>query len=280
MNRGESLAHSSEPATVVRPFLRWAGGKRWAIAAIRSVIPSEYGRYIEPFVGGGAVFFGLRPPRAIISDLNSDLMDAYRSVRDNPEVVVRRLVGLTHDRTTFERMKTAAPRATLGRAVRLLYLNRLSWNGLYRVNSRGEYNVPFSLRRPFSSADGEVIRAASRLLRSAEITDGDFESIALRASGGDVVFLDPPYTVTHRDNGFLLYNERIFSWSDQERLARTARELVRRGAWVVLTNADHPAVKVLYKGFDIRPLRRNSVLAADPSRRRAVGELLVSSPAS
>lgn len=262
-----------------RPFLRWAGGKRWALDAIGSVFPREYGTYIEPFVGGGAVYFALQPKKAVISDLNPDLMAAYRLVRDEPVAVSEALLGLDNSRATFDHLKAYSPQSTLLRAVRLIHLNRLSWNGLYRVNSRGCYNVPFVARRSFSVEDAEVILKASKALQTARIVEGDFRFALSQAREGDLVFLDPPYTVTHGDNGFLLYNERIFSWKDQQRLAGIALSLARKGVRIVMTNADHPAVRNLYRDFQIRPLNRVSVLAADAHRRREVGELLIHSAA-
>lgn len=258
-----------------RPFLRWAGGKRWATPAILRLTPDCIGTYFEPFLGGGAMLFALQPRRASVSDLNDDLVTTYATVRDHPEDVIEGLLGLGCDRRTFGRVKRSEPRASVDRAVRLIYLNRASWNGLYRVNSSGQFNVPYGRRRPFTDSDAGVIRMASRVLQPVSISQGDFETSVTAAGAGDLVFLDPPYTVTHGDNGFLLYNENIFSWADQERLARVARSLAERGVHVVVTNASHSSILDLYQDFRVLPLYRNSILAADPNRRREVSELLI-----
>lgn len=259
----------------IKPFLRWAGGKRWLARRVANLAPRDYGTYFEPFLGGGAVFFELTPERAIISDLNRDLILAYRWVRRNPNALIASLTSSIYGPDEHLSAKKDRPVDGAERAVRLLYLNRTSWNGLYRVNSKGEFNVPFGGRRPFEEQDALVIRLASAALQKACIHSGDFVKGTSLVNRNDLVFLDPPYTVTHGRNGFILYNERIFSWRDQLRLARRTRELSDRGAFVIMTNANHPSIAKLYRGFKVTRLKRHSILAADPANRSEVSELLI-----
>lgn len=166
----------------------------------------------------------------------------------------------------------------VGKAARLLYLNRTCWNGLYRVNEKGEFNVPVGR---FNTTPDIVraahIRAASSALQNCEIECRDFGYSCSNLRRGDTVFADPPYTVTHANNGFIRYNEAIFSWSDQVRLARLAHRLAARGVRVIVSNADHKSIRELYCEFHCKKLSRNSMLAASASKRRRVTEMLFTS---
>jgi DNA adenine methylase len=264
-----ALAHA-------RPFLRWAGGKRWLAQRAAELLPGRFEKYFEPFLGSGAMYFAIEPPRAVLSDSNSRLITAFREVRDRCPVLSERLGRYAYSRREYYSVRSARPRTELGLAVQLLSLNRTCWNGLYRVNRQGGFNVPFGRSAGFSEANKESLGHASSALRGATLKAGDFATILKETRPGDFVYLDPPYTVTHGNNGFLLYNERIFSWADQSRLADAVRELDRRRVLFLMSNADHPSVAELYREFTTRRVTRSSVLAADSERRRTVGELLIS----
>jgi DNA adenine methylase len=259
----------------VEPFLRWAGGKRWLSRILEGLVPDDYRTYHEPFLGSGAIFFALRPPRAELSDSNDNLINAFETVRDCPEALIKRLGRFDYTREEYYRVRSGNPRTPLARTARFVYLNRTCWNGLYRVDRSGSFNVPYGRRGTFHESDADRIRVASATLRNSRLRHEDFEVALRRVRAGDFVFIDPPYTVTHGDNGFLLYNEKIFSWADQERLAEAIRRIDRKGALFLLTNANHPSVIALYEGFTARPIQRSSILAADPDNRRPVTELLV-----
>lgn len=269
---GNRIAARGEP----HPFLRWAGGKRWLARTLRPTLPSRFGTYFEPFLGSGAVFFALQPPRAHLSDSNRRLIEAFRVVRDSPVLLASLLSDFSYTKTEYYAVRASKPTSVIDRAAQLVYLNRTCWNGLYRVDRKGTFNVPYGRRGVFGPVDHDRLLQVSAALQGKSLRSEDFESALSSVQSGDLVFLDPPYTVTHGNNGFLLYNERIFSWSDQERLSRTVRAIDHRGAFFVLTNANHESVIGLYEGFDTVPLPRQSILAADPKRRRAVTELLIS----
>jgi DNA adenine methylase len=272
------VAERAEPAPILLPFLKWPGGKRWAAGQIAAMVRRHLiHAYYEPFLGGGAVFFSLQPKRAMLSDVNGDLINTYRVVRDSVGQVISRLRGLPVDKCTYNRLRADEPVDRIERAVRFLYLNRTAFAGMYRLNLNGKFNVPFGggERTPEILWATPLLRAASSVLSTASIRRSDFEPILDRAMRGDVVYCDPTYTVAHDCNGFIRYNERNFSWEDQVRLARAARRASRRGAKVVVTNANHPTVRELYSGARFQVLHRRSLVSTDVSKRRDVDELLV-----
>jgi len=256
------------------PLLKWPGGKRNLLHLILPLVPSRFNRYFEPFFGGGALFFALQPRTAFISDKNAELIHAYSQVRDRPDAVIRELRKLRNSEVDYYRVRSSAPRNAAARAARMIYLITLAFNGIYRVNLRGEFNVPYGYKTHLDVCDGDRIRQASELLRGAVIRDLDFEEALRPAAGGDLVYLDPPYTVAHGANGFVKYNAKIFSWQDQIRLARTAEKLANKGCTVIVSNADHISIRRLYRGFQIAVLERNSIIAASSDFRSRITECI------
>jgi DNA adenine methylase len=204
----------------VRPFLRWAGSKRRVLRYLAPYIPKTWNRYYEPFLGGGALFFSLAPGEAEISDSSPDLIRTYLSVRKYPEKILDFLRPLRPDRETFDRIKWKRCRSEVEAAGAFIFLNKACWNGLYRVNSDGIFNVPYGWPKTDFVVDEENFRLSSAQLRrrGVRIRQQDFEEIESRVGSGDFVFFDPPYVTTHNINGFADWNERLFSWSDQLRL--------------------------------------------------------------
>jgi DNA adenine methylase len=273
---GSVYASSFRAIGGTAPFLKWAGGKQWLAARlIRFVSPT--GTYYEPFLGGASLFFAARPRRAALSDKNADLIETYECLRDEPFQIIDRITEWSYNEETYYRVREMHPRSRVGRAARFIYLNRTCWNGLYRVNRNNQFNVPFGRFANPTICDASVLLGASRALQEVNLTVSDFEQAVEDAQRGDVVYLDPPYTVKHSNNGFLRYNEHLFTWSDQERLASLAHVLKRRGCRVLVTNACHKHLVSLYNGFHVTPLRRPSNLAGDPSRRGTETEMLISS---
>jgi DNA adenine methylase len=247
------------------PFLKWAGGKRWLVNQHGRILPLVFGRYIEPFVGSGAVFFYLKPQRAILAYKKPELVNAYKVFRLKHERI-HRLLFIYQTRHTSEfyyRWRRRQSSNPIHRAARFLYLNRVCWNGLYRVNLKGEFNVPIGTKTAVAFAK-KYLFEVSRQLKKAVIREADFEQIIGEAGAGDFVYVDPPYTVMHNNNNFLKYNDVLFSWKDQIRLARSVRRASKRGALVLVSNANHESIRELYKGFGIsETLGRASVLAGD-----------------
>lgn len=257
------------------PFLKWAGGKRWLISA-GLPRPHNFNRYVEPFLGGGAIFFGLQPGRALLSDINPELIELYEVMRDAPDDLRLRLEvhHSEHSRDHYYQVRSDCPEDRIDRAARTLYLNRTCWNGLYRVNRRGEFNVPIGTKTAVIMPDDDF-HAISKLLEPVEIVCGDFQSTIDRTVEGDFLFVDPPYTVKHNMNGFVKYNECIFTWADQIRLRDAVSRATHRGVAVVVTNADHASVIELYNNVaEYRSVPRSSVLAGPAHRRGRTTEAL------
>ncbi|GEN99038.1 site-specific DNA-methyltransferase (adenine-specific) [Novosphingobium sediminis] len=261
----------------MKPFLKWAGGKRWLFTAEFIDSLPKFERLIEPFLGGGAAFFAIEPKKAVLSDVNPELINLYRWIRDEPEKFCAELKSYQHKHSKDFYYQIRAKKFTpnLDGAVRTLYLNRTCWNGLYRLNKSGKFNVPIGTKLIVYSENDDFIEA-SRLLSLVELRVSDFENTLKEAQSGDLVFLDPPYTVKHNNNGFVKYNESIFSWEDQERLAKCIQVATNNGAHVILTNADHPSVRALYDGFGaITSVARNSVISGKSSGRTKTTEILL-----
>ena len=270
----ESQYLTTDLRQVVAPLFKWLGGKRTLAVKIIEFFPTSFKTYYEPFFGGGAVFFALRPDRAVLADVNNELINAYIQVRDNAESLIQILRSLTNSKSDYYLIRAQSPQIPVERAARILYLTRFAFNGIHRVNLRGEFNVPYGNKTHLSSVDEVLLRNASKSLRDTELLSCDFEETTQNASKGDVIYFDPPYTVAHANNGFIKYNERIFSWHDQQRLALHARFLAERGCCVVVSNADHSSIHELYHGFDRHIVERPSRVAASSVYRRKVTECL------
>jgi DNA adenine methylase len=264
---------------LVKPFLKWAGGKRWLADAVAPLLIPKSGRYVEPFLGGGSVFFNVECNQAWLSDINPELVNTYRVVRDHPEELIWLLKNLSISAGLFQRVRAEKCVSDIARAARILYLNRTAFNGLYRVNRQGEFNVPFGCKVGTRTVDAEVIFECSSKLRQAVLMVSDFRAPLSAITSGDTVFLDPPYTVRHDNNGFRRYNERIFSWGDQIALAQEAKRLARSGTTVVITNAAHAEVLALYprKTFRAYIASRPTNMAANGSARGLCKEAIVMS---
>lgn len=261
----------------MKPFIKWAGGKRWLTLHKNLIRPDFSGRYIEPFLGGGAMFFHLGPRSSVLSDVNSRLVETYAAIQTEPESV-RALLQIHqahHSKDYYYATRALQPQALAERAAQFLYLNRTCWNGLYRENLAGKFNVPIGTKTTIFNPE-EDFGAISAILQGAEIQCCDFEVTIEKANSGDFVFCDPPYTTAHNMNGFLKYNQHIFSWNDQIRLRDSAIRAANRGAEVVITNADHPSLYALYsEARNIDVVERSSIISGVKKGRRKTTEILV-----
>lgn len=261
-----------------RPFLKWTGGKQWLTFVLKDLL-SELGNryYFEPFLGGGAVFFSLQPDSAYLSDSNSELIATFRAVRDSVESVIEELSDLKNNKTTFLRVRASTPARSVDRAVRMIYLNKTAFNGMYRVNQEGRFNVPFGQFSSVNICQEERLQAASDALAGATLRTESFQRALSKVKRGDLVYLDPPYVTTHNNNGFLKYNSRLFAWSDQQRLADLAEELRCMGAIVLISNAAHGPLLDLYPYFHAYYLQRHSLIGGGNDFRGSITEVLLSS---
>ncbi|MBN1771491.1 MAG: DNA adenine methylase [Deltaproteobacteria bacterium] len=260
-----------------RPFLKWAGGKGQLLEQYAPLFPKRYKRYLEPFVGGGAVFFHLRPPRAVLSDGNGELIDCFRAVREEVRAVVAALRLHRYERDHFYAVRALEPETlTLAeRAARTIFLNRTCFNGLYRVNSKGRFNVPFGRYANPTIVDPDNLRACSRVLRRARIECAPFQAVLGEARRGDFVYFDPPYHPRSKTSYFTSYGPGGFTADDQRELARVYATLDRRGVLVMLSNSDTPLIRELYRGFRVVEVQANRAINSKGGRRGAITELVV-----
>ena len=263
-------------SSVPRPFLKWAGSKRHMLKDMCEFIPLEFNTYYEPFLGSGSLFFLLHPKQAVLNDACHDLIKVYQAVKDNVSAVWKYVSPLKPEKELYYEIRENMSAGKYKRAAQFIYLNKSCWNGLYRVNSSGKFNVPFGKPRSDYIADFKNLSACASCLDQDEVIlkSGDFERAVENAGDGDFVFFDPPYVTSHGDNGFVDYNEVLFSWEDQVRLASVAEKLRKKGVNVLITNAAHPSVRVLYPHFQEYHIDRHSTLASTKSKRRKVREAI------
>jgi DNA adenine methylase len=262
----------------VRPFLRWAGGKRWLAPVLAAFIhPHLKGRYIEPFLGGGSVFFELAPKKALLSDLNQDLITTYRHIKKDPESLIKRVLSWETSHDSYYQIRSRIFTAPVDIAARFIYLNRTCFNGLYRTNLKGQFNVPYAggSRTPETLCKGNTLNLAQQALKNARLNTSDFSKSISKAVCGDVVYCDPTYTVAHGNNGFIKYNETVFSWADQIRLRDNCVEAAKRGVIVIVSNADHESLRKLYHPYRPLIVSRNSLIGVKSSRTKATEFLFV-----
>ena len=262
------------------PFIKWVGGKRSLLEQLRPHLPPTYGRLFEPVVGGGALFFDQRPKRATLGDNNARLIATYRGLRDATDEVIRLLKSYRYDRDDFLAMRARAIDAESDPAIAawFIYLNKTGYNGLYRVNSRNGFNVPFGSYKNPAICDEPTLRACAAALRRTDLVAGDFELVTRKARKGDLVYFDPPYVPLSATSSFTGYTADGFDSHDQLRLRDAARALAARGVHVLLSNSSAPAVVNLYREeFDIVQLRARRSINSNIEGRSAIVELLMKS---
>ncbi len=261
-----------------RPFLKWAGGKRQLLASLLPFAPRDAGSYFEPFVGGGALFFALRPKRAVLADVNERLIRTYRGVKNDVDDVIRQLKDFKHTPEFFYRVREKDIDAGTDADVAawFIYLNKTGFNGLYRVNRDNRFNVPFGRYANPTICDERNLRACSAALAEAELVVEDFAKVVATAKRGDFVYFDPPYVPLSTTSSFTSYTSQGFGDAEQERLRDTARKLKRRGVSVLLSNSSAPTVRKLYaEGFDIAEVAATRLVNSKASARGAIVELLI-----
>jgi DNA adenine methylase len=281
-----------QPRADVKPVLKWAGGKRQLLEPILSFIersfPERIEKYYEPFAGGAAVFFALvarsKFERARLSDMNADLIRVYSALRDDAASVIselEKLAALELSKETYylvrEKVRARRPGKDAARAARLIYLNRTGYNGLYRVNSSGEFNVPYGSYKNPRILDRPRLLAAAEALQGVELAVEDFESSCKKAKRGDFVYFDPPYVPVSKTASFAAYHSVAFTSAEHTRLAETFARLSKRGVKALLSNSDTPVTRELYREFDTHTVHATRAINSNAARRGTVPELLVHS---
>ncbi|AEG16007.1 DNA adenine methylase [Desulfofundulus kuznetsovii DSM 6115] len=270
--------HAQTKEEKPRPPVKWAGGKSQLILQFEPLFPKrEYSLYVEPFVGGGAIFFHLLPPRAVLIDSNDELINFYLVVRDNLEALLQDLRRHENTAEYYYRIRALDPGqlTPVERASRFLYLNKTGYNGLWRVNSQGKHNVPFGRYKNPKIVDEPNLRLVSEALKRAEIICGDFSRVLDCADRGAFVYLDPPYHPLSETANFTSYTPDAFGEDDQRRLAEVFRELDRKGCLVMLSNSDTPFIRELYKNYDIQVVYAKRAINCRADKRGPISELVI-----
>lgn len=259
------------------PFLKWAGGKGRLLGQYESLFPKRFTRYFEPFVGAGAVFFHLNPKKAHLSDTNPDLIACYQVIRDELPALVELLRMYRHDRDFYYHVRELDPGAlsTVQRAARMIFLNKTCFNGLWRVNRRGQFNVPFGDYKNPKILDEDNLHAVSAALQGVDIQLRPFDGVIAQARRGDFIYMDPPYHPVSATSSFTSYGADDFKPDDQRRLADAFRALDAKGAKVMLSNSDTPFIRELYEGYRIEQVWCRRAINRDAAKRGAVSEVVV-----
>lgn len=271
--------------TAPQPFLKWAGGKRQLLPEIRKYIPQMFDTYYEPFVGAGAVLFDLRPKKAVINDINKELINVYMVIRDHVDELIEDLKRHKNEKEYFyalrnlDRTPQYAELSPVKKASRIIYLNKTCYNGLYRVNKRGEFNVPFGRYKNPQFVNETVLRAVHAYFNSAQIVmkNEDFVSAVATAKKGDFVYFDPPYDPVSETSSFTSYSLDGFTKDDQIRLRDLCTELDERGVKFLLSNSATDFIMNIYseKGFIIEKVAAARHINSDAAKRGKIYEVLI-----
>lgn len=263
--------------TGAKPFLRWAGGKSWLIKHLECLfLKDSFATYHEPFLGGASIYFHLLPERAFLSDLNEDLIDTYKQIKENVEDVISELAKFENNEIFYYDVRHLKYADAAKNAAKFIFLNQTSFNGIYRVNLKGDYNVPFGYRTK-SFFEPENLRLASLSLKNANLEQGDFGNSLKNVQENDLVFLDPPYTVTHNNNGFIKYNKNLFNIESQYSLSKYIDNIKEKGAYYILSNAAHDEIKKIFKKENdkIIEVKRASLIGGKNAIRGQYAEYII-----
>jgi DNA adenine methylase len=265
------------PAATHRPFLKWAGGKQQLLHELLERCPSRFNRYFEPFLGSGALFFGLHPRKAFLSDANEELLTAFEVVRDHVNALIRLLPTYKNTRASFLRIRAQDVKtlSKLERAARMIYLNRTCFNGLYRVNRKGRFNTPYGANKRATICNRTGLLTASDALQGTSLRACDYRQSLRSASRGDFIYLDPPYIPVGRFADFKRYHHEPFGREQHEQLARDFADLDERGCHVMLSNSSCEESLRLYKRWNVSTVMARRLINKNGSGRGAIAEILV-----
>jgi len=279
IHRQSELFPTENRDSKAKPFLKWAGGKTRLLPVLRKcLVRQTFQRYFEPFLGGGALFFDIAPKAAVLNDSNSELIFCYQIVRDHPAELFAMLKQKQVSESEFYRLRGLNPESLppVERAARFIYLNKTCYNGLYRVNKKGQFNTPYGRNAKVSLADEDNLSGTSRLLKNVQLMSGDYSLVVKAADAGDFVYLDPPYLPVSKYADFKRYTKETFFEDDHRKLAETFRELAVKGCLVLLSNSFHEKIAKLYSGFYQEVVEMPRFINCKGEGRGRVRELLVS----
>lgn len=266
----------------VPTFVKWAGGKKQLLEQYKFFFPRNINRYFEPFVGGGSVAFYIikyyRPKEVYLSDINDELINTYLVIKNNVDELISSLKEYEkkHSKKFYYKIRAENPKnlTPLQRATRFIYLNKTCFNGLYRVNSKGDFNVPIGNYKKPKILDEKTLREASKLLKHADIKTQSFEKIEPYVRKGDFVYFDPPYYPINRSS-FTTYTKESFLEREQKKLAELFKKLDKKGVMVMLSNSDSYFIRELYKDYHIYTVKANRMINSNPNGRGKINEIVV-----
>ena len=261
-----------------QPFVKWVGGKTQLLSQLFPLMPERItGTYHEPFVGGGAMFFALAPTHAVLSDLNPELVNCYRVIRTKVAALVDALREHVYEKDHYYAVRAQEPEQLpdVERAARFIFLNRTCFNGLHRVNRKGQFNVPFGKYTNPTICDEANLRRVGAALKHVDIHHSGYSNVLERAERGDFVYFDPPYAPLSATSSFTAYTSSSFGAQQQEELRDVVRELDRRGCKVMLSNSSAQFIRDLYAEFDVREVYATRAINRDASKRGPIAELVV-----
>ncbi len=267
----------------LRPFLKWAGGKRQLVPELLKYVPDTYGQYYEPFIGGGALLLTLQPGIAMISDRNPELINCYQVVKDSVDDLIHNLQKHRNEKDYFyevrswDRQTEFATKTPAQRAARIIFLNKTCYNGLFRVNSKGQFNAPFGRYKNPTIADKAVLRNVSAYLNHADVTirQADFAIAVAEANQNDFVYFDPPYDPVSTTASFTGYDRQGFDRTEQQRLKNVFDQLTTRGCKVLLSNAYTDFIRALYQDYRCVRVSATRAINSNATKRGKVDEILV-----
>ncbi|MBT9316398.1 DNA adenine methylase [Leptothoe spongobia] len=277
------MVQLSSPSLPLRPFLKWAGGKRQLVPELLKYVPSRSAHYYEPFIGGGALLLTLQPGKATICDRNSELINCYQVVKESVDKLIETLQQHRNEKTYFyevrgwDREATFADKTKVQRAARIIFLNKTCYNGLFRVNSKGQFNAPFGRYKNPTIADETVLRNVSKYLNQANVTiqQADFAASVTNAGHNDFVYFDPPYDPVSTTSSFTGYDRNGFDRTEQQRLKAVVDDLTRRGCKVLLSNAYTEFIQDLYQDYRHVRVSATRAINSKATKRGKVDEILV-----
>lgn len=270
---------------LISPIVKWVGGKRQLLADIMPLIDRNCSTYVEPFIGGGAVFFELQPKKAIINDYNSELINVYTTVRDFPEQLIKKLEEhknknseeYFYELRALDRKSEYTSMSRVEKAARIVYLNKTCYNGLYRVNAAGQFNSPYGKYKNPNIVNATTIKAMSKYLQNPQITikEGDYRDALKGLRKGAFVYLDPPYMPISSSSSFTGYTENGFSYEQQVELKKECDKLREKGIAFLQSNSDCQEIRELYKEYDIKTVQAKRTINSNANKRGEISEVLI-----
>lgn len=276
-----NVEESKTNIIIAKPFIKWAGGKRQLIKELIKLLPANYNRYFEPFIGGGALFFAIQPKNAYISDINPELINLYNVVKNDVDLLINDLIKYKNTEDYFYKIRNLDRKPSykkfnvIKKASRFIYLNKTCYNGLYRTNSKGYFNVPFGSYKNPNIIDKQNLKACSELLKKTEIVSSHFLAIENEIKTGDFVYFDPPYIPINKTSSFTKYYKDDFDIGEQIKLKELCDRLTKKNIYFMLSNSYSKQILKLYEQYNIKKIKATRAINCKADKRGAINELII-----